>query len=136
MKPQLATSYSACETIARRAASNFYPMFRILPSAQRRAMCALYAFLRIADDITDEPTPLRQKRDQMKLWREGLLDALVGKYTHPIHPGLHDAIQRHRIPTQYLTAALDGVEMDLEPTSYSTFADLEKYCYHVASVVG
>jgi 15-cis-phytoene synthase len=58
---KLAQSYAACETIARRAASSFFPAFRLLPRRQRRAMCALYAFLRIADDISDEPATDRDK---------------------------------------------------------------------------
>jgi 15-cis-phytoene synthase len=132
----LAQSYAACETIARRAASSFYPMFRLLPPPQRRSMCALYAFLRISDDISDDPAPDADKRRRLQLWAEGLEQALAGGYTHPIHPALRDAVSRHAIPHQYLVAALDGVAMDLAPAVYSTFGDLQKYCYHVASVVG
>ncbi len=36
----------------------------------------------------------------------------------------------------YLEAVLDGVEMDLEPVRYATFANLRLYCYRVASAVG
>jgi phytoene synthase len=134
--PALPQSYAACEAIARRAASSFYPAFRLLPSPQRKAMCALYAFLRIADDISDEPGPDAEKRRRLAEWRTGLERALVGDYRHPIYPALHDSVRRHRIPVKFLTAALDGVEMDLAPATYSTFSDLQRYCYHVASVVG
>jgi len=136
VSPALAKSYAACETIARRAASSFYPMFRLLPAPQRRAMCAVYAFLRITDDISDAAAPNADKRRQLNHWRQGLDRALAGDFTHPIYPALHDAINRHAIPPKYLTAALDGAAMDLEPATYATFADLKNYCYHVASVVG
>jgi len=99
-------------------------------------MCAIYAFLRIADDISDEPAPNADKRRQLTLWREGFQLALAGTFTHPIHAALHDAIDRFDIPSRHLTAALDGVEMDLAPAIYATFAELKNYCYHVASVVG
>jgi phytoene synthase len=136
MNPTLAQSYAACELIARGAASSFYPAFRLLPAPQRRSMCAVYAFLRIADDISDAHAPDTEKRRQLQAWREGLERALAGDYRHAIYPALHDSIGRHGIPRRYLAAALDGVEMDLAATSYSTFDDLQKYCYHVASVVG
>jgi len=131
-----AQSYAACEAIARRAASSFYPAFRVLPTPQRRAMCALYAFLRIADDISDEPAALDEKRQGLQHWRDGLRQSLAGLPSHPIHPALCDAVRRFEIPCEYLTAALDGVEMDLTPTVYGTFAELQTYCYRVASVVG
>ena len=129
-------SYAVCEDVARCQAGNFYPAFRFLPTPQRRAMCALYAFLRIADDISDEPGDTGAKQFQLDQWRHGLLGALQGDYTHAIFPALHHAVWIHAIPPEYLSAALDGVAMDLTPVVYSNFADLQRYCYHVASVVG
>ncbi len=136
MSTLLAQSYGACETIARRSASSFYSAFRLLPAPQRRAMCAVYAFLRIADDISDEPAADEDKRRQLTAWRENLTAALAGDCTHPINHALHDTVQRFAIPPKYLTAALDGVAMDLSPPDYGSFGELQQYCYHVASVVG
>jgi phytoene synthase len=136
MNPTLVRSYAWCETVARQQAGNFYPAFRVLPTGQRRAMCALYAFLRIADDISDEPGDPEVKRRQLEQWRTGLARALQGDYTHVMHPALHHTVTTHAIPPAYLSAALDGVAMDLAPRLYATFADLRHYCYHVASVIG
>jgi phytoene synthase len=136
MTPALARSYAVCEALARRHAGNFYPAFRVLPTGQRRAMCALYAFLRIADDISDEPNPAEVKRRQLDAWRAGLARALEGDYAHAIYPALHHTVAVHGVPPHYLDAALDGVAMDLDAVVYATFDDLRKYCYHVASVVG
>jgi phytoene synthase len=99
-------------------------------------MCALYAFLRIADDLSDEPGEPADKRRAVAGWREGLDRALRGEHVHPIHAALQDTVVRHGIPRVYLDAALDGVEMDLAAVNYTTFAELRQYCYHVASVVG
>jgi phytoene synthase len=132
----VARSYALCETVARRQAGNFYPAFRVLPTGQRRSMCALYAFLRMADDISDEPGELAVKQRQLDQWRAGLDRALAGEYTHALYPALHHTVFVHAIPPHYLHAALDGVGMDLWLTAYNTFDDLRKYCYHVASVVG
>src|SRR3954447_1029913 len=128
-----AGSYAYCERVARRAAGNFYHAFRILPAEQRRAMCALYAFMRVADDLADGPGEPDSKRRPLEAWRRQLGDALAGAYRHPLHPALHRTVQRYGIPRAYLDAVLDGVGMDLDTARYQTFADLYGYCYRVAS---
>ena len=136
MDASLDKSYRYCETLARREARNFYPAFRVLPKDQRRAMCALYAFMRIADDLSDEPGAVEDKRRGLAAWREALRQALAGTVTHPIHPALQDALTRFAVPAEYLEAVIDGVEMDLTTFSYATFAELRVYCWRVASAVG
>jgi phytoene synthase len=136
MNAALARSYRYCEGVARREAGNFYPAFLLLPSAQRQAMCALYTFMRIADDLSDEPMPTGEKRQRLAEWRGGLRSALAGRCQHPSHPALAHTVEKYAIPSTYLEAVIDGVEMDLEPVAYLTFAELRNYCYHVASVVG
>jgi phytoene synthase len=136
MNAALARSYHCCEEITRREAGNFYPAFLLLPAPQRRSMCALYTFMRIADDLSDEPMPIPVKRQQLADWRGGLRSALEGSYQHASHPALHDTVTKYHIPAKYLEAVIDGVEMDLEPVAYPTFTELRNYCYQVASVVG
>ena len=136
MDSALDRSYRYCETLARREARNFYPAFRVLPKDQRRAMCALYAFMRIADDLSDEPGDVVDKRRGLAAWREALRQALEGRPTHPIHPALEHAVSTFAVPAEYLEAVIDGVEMDLTTFSYATFADLRLYCWRVASAVG
>ncbi|MBX9679601.1 MAG: squalene/phytoene synthase family protein [Gemmataceae bacterium] len=132
----LSESFAYCEALARREAGNFYPAFRILPAPQRRAMCALYAFMRIADDRSDDPAPIEVRRGLLEQWRSGLDLAIAGRCEHPSHAALCDTIETFRIPPKYLHAVIDGVEMDLEPTHYETLDDLLRYCWHVASAVG
>ncbi len=136
MNAALGRSYAYCERLARREAGNFYPAFRLLPRQERLAMCALYAFLRIADDLGDGPGDAADKRRQLAAWRLGFDKALAGQYTHRLHAALHHTIATHAIPPEYLHAVLDGVAMDLAPVGYATFADLRLYCYRVASAVG
>jgi phytoene synthase len=136
MDSALARSYAYCERLARRHAGNFYPAFRVLPPSQRRSMCALYAFLRVSDDLTDGPGAPGEKRAALARWRRELDQAVSGVYTHRLHAAFYDTLLAHHVPREYLEAVLDGVEMDLEPAPYSTFADLYRYCYRVASAVG
>jgi phytoene synthase len=132
----VARSFDYCERVARRAAGNFYHAFRILPAEQRRAMCALYAFMRVADDLADGPGDPGGKRRLLEGWRRQLDAALDGAYHHPLHPALHRTVARFGVPRVYLDAVLDGVGMDLETSRYRTFAELYRYCYRVASAVG
>jgi phytoene synthase len=136
MRRSLARSYRYCEALTRREAGNFYPAFRVLPAAKRLAMCALYAFMRIADDLSDEPAPVEAKRVSLASWRRGLDEACSGAFSHPVHEALAHTVHKYAIPRVYLEAVIDGVKMDLEPVRYATFADLRLYCYRVASAVG
>lgn len=132
----LTQAHAYCEALARREARNFYPAFRLLPRDQRRGMCALYAFMRIADDLSDASGDVAGKRSALDAWRRQLDDALAGRYCHPLHPALHDTVTRFGVPIEYLQAVLDGVVMDLDVAGYDRFDDLYRYCYRVASAVG
>jgi phytoene synthase len=132
----LRQSYAYCERLARREAANFYHAFRLLPRDQRQAMCALYSFMRVTDDLTDGPGPVGEKCRELNAWRRHLDDALAGHYSHPLHAAFHHTVELYRIPRAYLDAVLDGVAMDLDTDRYETFAELYRYCYRVASAVG
>ena len=130
----LEESYDYCRRVARTRARNFYYAFRLLSSDQRKAMCALYAFMRYCDDLSDEPGATRAGIEQ---WRAALDDALQGRCTaHPSLPAFHDTVTRHNIPDRYFHEMIDGVASDLEPRRLETFEQLYRYCYQVASVVG
>lgn len=136
MTTNIDDSYRHCQRLARRAASNFYFSFLLLPKTKRLAMCALYAFLRRTDDLGDSSAPADSRRQALSQWRTSLENALDGDFTDPILPALTDTVRRYDIPRQYLFDALDGVEMDLTTCRYESFEELQEYCYRVASVVG
>src|SRR5260370_21793502 len=96
-------------------------------------MCALYAFLRVADDLSDGPQPISEKRQLIESWRKRWDAALAGKYSHRLHAAFHHTVVTYAIPEGYVEAVLGGVSMDLEPVAYETFADLYAYCHRVAS---
>lgn len=129
-------SYALCGRIARRAAKNFYYSFLLLPRPERRAMCALYAFSRRSDDLSDNELPVAARRAALARWRESLEHALAGRYDDPILPALADTVVRYGIRPAHVHAVLDGVEMDLDRAAYETFDELTVYCERVASAVG
>jgi phytoene synthase len=147
---QLAFAYTVCRGITRTAAKNFYYAFLVLPKPKRQALCAVYAFMRRCDDITDDPTlPARDRQQKLDAWLDSFHRALAGHPTdEPVLLALTDAQRRYNIQVGLLDQLAYGTAMDLETEGqtssseggitihYKTFEDLRLYCYGVASVVG
>jgi squalene synthase HpnC/squalene synthase HpnD len=133
----VAASYDECKRVARESASNFYYAFYLLPEAKRRALCALYAYMRLVDDAADEPGDVASKQRGLSRWR-ALTDAAYGGETsgHAILPAFADTCSRYSIPARYFHDLISGAEMDLTEPSYATFDRLREYCYRVAGTVG
>ena len=128
-------SYAYCRLVARTQARNFYYSFLLLSKQQRDAMCAVYAFMRHCDDLSDGPEA--GNSEALENWRKELNAALNGDYgSHECWPGFHDAVRRYQIPHRYFHEMIDGVSSDLQPRDIQTFDELYQYCYQVASVVG
>jgi phytoene synthase len=136
MTTTVQSSYAHCRQLTRRTASNFYYSFIVLPRAKRRAMCALYAFARMTDDLGDNALPVGERRAALAGWRKSLDKALAGEFDAPIFPALADTVCRYRLPPEHLRALIDGVEMDLAHQGFETFDELGDYCCKVASAVG
>jgi phytoene synthase len=143
---QLNHAYAVCRGIARRAAKNFYYGFIVLPAEKRNALSAVYAFMRHADDIADEPgADAQQKRQKMQEWLEAAKAVFDGEPTDdPVLMALGDAQKKFKIPPELFEKLVYGTSLDLEIPSVpgqpavvcQTFEDLKHYCYYVASVVG
>jgi phytoene synthase len=137
-------AYAVCRKIAQREAKNFYYAFLALPEARRNAICAIYAFMRKADDLADDESKSReQRRREIDEWLGAWHNAFRGADTaDPVFIAVRDAIQRFAIPVSLLDELVAGTTMDLRnatsdaPDTNATFNDLYRYCYLVASVVG
>ena len=125
-------------TITRKSASNLALAFVLLPKPKRDAMSALYAFCREVDDVADnESRPVEERRAQLGLWRTDIARACSGGEPHlGVNRDLQPFIHQHRLRYELFDELLFGVEMDLDIKRYGTYAELEQYCYRVASVVG
>jgi len=142
--PALAGAYAECRAIARREAKNFYYAFVALPAARRNAICAIYAFMRQADDLADdESLSLRERRARLDARLADWRAVCQGSDSrNPVFLAVRDAVERFAIPLSLLDELVAGVTLDLKPEAsvapdtYATFADLYRYCYLVASVVG
>ncbi len=151
---ELAAAYAHCRAVAKREAKNFYYGFVALPPQKRDAMCAMYAFMRRADDIADdERFTLEQRRAEMTRW--------IGSWhgegeeepqDRPVFLAVQDVQQRFGVTGDLLEQLVHGTAMDLDENppegvqrvsiqgrtidQYASMEALERYCYYVASVVG
>ena len=151
---EISASYSQCHQIARSAQSNFYPAFFLLPKAKRDGIVALYAFMRLIDDVSDEGADVAAKQRGLARWRAALDEAITGQSQafdgnaarslqagdlygeREVLPALVDTMERFRMPARYLHDLISGAEMDLTIQEYPTFERLKEYCYRVAGTVG
>ncbi len=147
---QLRAAYGVCRHIARSAAKNFYYGFLALPARKRNALSAVYAFMRHADDISDDPSISTElRREKLTEWMSALRRVVEGERTDdPVLLALADTQRTFNIPLDLLEKLVQGTAMDLPddagltapcanaPLQYETFDQLYQYCYHVASVVG
>jgi len=155
--PELLAAYTACRAIAKREAKNFYYSFRVLPQHKSDAMCAVYAFMRKADDLADdESLSLDARRQAMATWTTTWRASRTAPTTDPIFLALNDTQQRFAISNELLEQLVSGTTLDLQPQPegvhaleipsptgpprtvqiYDSIAALNHYCYLVASVVG
>jgi phytoene synthase len=144
---ELSRAYAECRAIAKQEAKNFYYAFVALPHEKRDAMCAVYAFMRRADDISDDeslPRDVRQRmmRSWMDEWHAAADD---GPTDDAVFIAVRDTKQKFQIPSVLFDQLVEGTAMDLEAPversqgafdTYATFDELYRYCYLVASVVG
>jgi squalene synthase HpnC len=151
---EVAASYAECHRVARAAHSNFYPAFFLLPKAKRDGIVALYAFMRLIDDVSDQGANLAEKQRGLARWRAALDQAITGQSqvfdgnaamespaaalegAAEVLPALVDTIGRYNMPTRYLHDLISGAEMDLTIQAYPSFERLKEYCHRVAGTVG
>ncbi|HTO06440.1 MAG TPA: squalene/phytoene synthase family protein [Myxococcota bacterium] len=130
------SAYAHCRGVTRASHSSFAAAFWMFPRAKRRALHAIYAFCRLADDIADDPAIRGNRGLLLERWREELAAAYEDKAVHPVGLALGDAVKRFDLPRRTFEDLLLGVESDLRRLPIETFDDLYSYCYRVASTVG
>lgn len=137
--PALIASRDYCRRLTRAQARNFYYGLRLLPEPRRSAMYALYAYMRLTDDIADDGRPAQLKIADLTAWEHRTLEVAAAdsiRDDHPLWPAFREMISRFNVPLSVFTDAIEGQRRDLQGRRYNTFADLREYCRLVAGVVG
>jgi phytoene synthase len=134
--PETLAAYAHCAGVTRASGSSFAAAFWMFAREERRALHAIYAFCRLADDIADAPDVAGDRGRLLARWRSELRDAFRGKATHPVGIALGDAARRFDLAESVFGELLRGIESDLAGTPIETWDDLRRYCFRVASTVG
>jgi phytoene synthase len=138
LRVRASTAY--CARLTKQAARNFYYGLKLLPEPKRSAMFALYAYMRLADDIADaeDGRTVEQRLRDLEDWRLQTRAALDGEPTsdHPVWPAFAELARRYQLGADLFDDVIAGQEQDLKPVAFETFEQLHEYCYRVAGVVG
>ena len=130
------TAASIIPDFSQNRKSSFYYSFLILPRPKRDAIETIYAFCRFTDDIVDEAGDEKEKYALLLQWTEELRRSLYGISHYSLLNKLSAIIKRFHIPVELFYELIKGMEMDLLNKRYTTFSELEQYCYRAASTVG
>jgi squalene synthase HpnC len=135
-RAELDDCYAYCEQIARAHHENFPVASAFLPQNLRKHVLALYAFIRVADDIADEPEFEGKRAEMLDDWEDQLERAWHGDAQHPVLVALADTQQRRDLPITPLMDLLSAFRMDLIVRRYATFGDLRAYLDLAAAPIG
>ena len=116
--------------------SGFYYSLLGLTKVQKKALTSLYVFCREVDDIVDNCKEPAIAEIKINFWLQEIERVFLGNPQHPIGYALFDISRSFPLKKEYFKGILNGMLMDLENKTYSTFESLLPYCYSVASCVG
>ncbi len=135
----LAESYELCRLVQRTHSRTYYFSTRLFPREVRPRVHALYAFMRYADEIVDNPgvTSLDEQLGSLKAFEAETMAAVGGEpVANPVLRAFGDTVRLCGIRPEVIAAFMDSMKMDTRVFRYETFEDLEVYTYGSAAVVG
>ena len=138
-KLSLAESYDLCRRVQRAHSRTYYFSTRLFPREMRPHVHALYAFMRYADEIVDNPgvTALDEQLAALETFEEETLAAVAGeRVPNPVLRAYANTVRERGISPETITAFMASMKMDTNVFRYPTYADLESYTYGSAAVVG
>jgi phytoene synthase len=136
-RADLAQSYERCRLIHQARGRSYYRATALLPADRRRAVHALYAFTRLADDIVDGGLPADLATERLTAWRCALVDALHGRpTTDPVLPAVAETVRSYGLDLGEIDQFLASMAMDLTITRYRTYPDLLGYMEGSSAVIG
>ncbi|MBL8952894.1 MAG: phytoene/squalene synthase family protein [Myxococcaceae bacterium] len=139
--------YASARALTRHHSKSFFFASLALFGARRRAAFALYAYCRRLDDLVDGPSDGAALPERLAAARavttsvfRGAPDLHAAKAAQAFEAtelaALADTVQRYSIPEQPMQDLISGMEMDLTPRAYASWAELDLYCYRAAGTVG
>lgn len=137
MSKSLKQDYAYCENIIKTSSKSFYTAFSKLPKAKAKAVYAIYAFCRQADDTVDTQEPLKQKKENLGKLEQDLQKFVQGETPdHPMWRALKDVFSRYEMDANPFFEQIEGQKQDLNFKAIKDLKALKQYSYYVAGSVG
>lgn len=137
VETELKKDYAYCEKVIIASSKSFYTAFSKLPKDKEKAVYAIYAFCRQADDTVDANEPLALKKENLAILEAELKEFEKGKTpNHPMWRALRDVFNRYAMTTSPFYDQLEGQKRDLDFQEITDLAALKDYSYYVAGSVG
>lgn len=137
VETELKKDYAYCEKVIKVSSKSFYTAFSKLPKDKAKAVYAIYAFCRQADDTVDANEPLALKKENLAILEAELKEFEKGKTpNHPMWRALRDVFNRYAMTTSPFYDQLEGQKRDLDFQEITDLAALKDYSYYVAGSVG
>ncbi len=125
------------KAIQKKYGASYYLATLLFPRDVKEATFSLYGFVRIADELVDaEPDPVIAKRNintSMQEWKQAVL---AGSAQNEIVANMLQTVKKYKIPLSLIDDFYTSMSMDTHIASYAEYADLEKYMYGSAAVIG
>ena len=133
-------AYEACRQETAEWAKTFYLGTLLMPMAKRRAIWAIYVWCRRTDELMDSPEaqmrPVVELAERLDAWEQRTRALFAGQVRDGLDLVMANTLELYPQPLQPYLDMIQGMRMDLTKHRYSTFAELELYCYRVAGTVG
>ncbi|MCB0621565.1 MAG: phytoene/squalene synthase family protein [Saprospiraceae bacterium] len=123
------------QLITNRYSTSFSMGIRVFDQRFRAPICAIYGFVRFADEIVDTFHEYR-KDDLLSRFREETYQAIdEGISLNPVLHAFQETVRQYGIERELIDAFLDSMQMDLHFHTYED-ALYKQYIYGSAEVVG
>lgn len=131
--------YERCRRVQEYHSRTYYFSTQLFPREVRPHVHAIYAFMREADEIVDDPgeATLGKQLARLDGFEEETLAAISGEtVSTPTLRAFANTVRSCGIELDTVTAFLSSMKMDTRVFRYETFTDLRRYTYGSAAVVG
>lgn len=129
-------AYAYCRALTESHKENVPIASRFMPAPMRPHVRAIYAFFRVANDLSDRDAPPAERLRDLARWDDDLHRAFLGEADHPIFTALQHTVERCALPRLPFEQLLTACRMDQAISSYATFAELRCYLAHACEPMG
>jgi len=129
-------SYEISKLITKKYSTSFSLATSFLEKEKRKAIYAVYGFVRLADEIVDSMHNFDKGFLLNQLNTDLHYAVENGISTNTVLVAFADTVTKYGISKEHVDAFMKSMELDLTNTTYNTSEEIRRYIYGSADVVG